>query len=175
MASPTRKPRATTTVVGESADQPQADGHAPTCGACGAAAGRLAALLIELPAETLLPAAWLLARLTDGDPAPTSDGDHAREGHGAARFLSAEQYGQRRVPARSADWVRRRCAAGLLPGAFKAEGEWVVPVDAETGSSDPDPAPPTDRAAAPVARRHEATPARPSKRRTPSAPRYPRW
>jgi len=90
----------------------------------GTAAGMLYQLLRPLPDTTLLPVAWILEQLTRqcaGATAAADDGD----------LLSAEAYGRHRRPPRSADWVRRQCAAGRLAGAFKDGGAWVIPAGAE--------------------------------------------
>lgn len=103
-------------------------------------------ILEALPPDTLLPVRWILERLS-------------REPHmyGANHHtLTAQEFGERRRPTRTADWVRQQCAEGRIAGAFKDGGEWRVPVAA------------LDQVA-PVHRR-EATAGPPE-----AASRYPRW
>ena len=79
----------------------------------------LRALLASLPPETPLPAGWLLERLHPEHTAPTQSFE--------VKLLSAEEFGSRRVPKRSADWVREQCVAGVFAGAYKEGGKWVIP------------------------------------------------
>lgn len=78
----------------------------------------LKAILESLPEGTLLPAGWLLERMAQHQ----LKGDDASAG-----TLSAQEFGDLRDPARSADWVREKCAQGAFEGAFKDGGEWRVP------------------------------------------------
>jgi hypothetical protein len=79
----------------------------------------LRTLLASLPPETRLPAGWLLERLP-------SEHTASRQSF-RVELLSAEEFGSRRVPKRSADWVREQCVAGVFTGAYKEGGKWVIP------------------------------------------------
>lgn len=74
-------------------------------------------LLDALPPDTLLPVRWIQERLS---LEPHADG-------GRHDTLSAQEFGARRRPTRTADWVRQQCAEGRIEGAFKDGGEWRVP------------------------------------------------
>lgn len=78
----------------------------------------LEVILAALPENTMLTAGWVLARLTSGG----ASGGGTRDG-----TVSAQEFGDLRVPRRSADWVRDRCAEGRIEGAYKDGGEWRIP------------------------------------------------
>lgn len=92
-------------------------------------------LLCELPDDLAVPVRWVRHRLEldrrrtsgvrrlDQKATPIS----AAESHAE---LSAEEYGNRRVPQRTAEWVRDACRAGTIPGARKDGLAWLIPVSA---------------------------------------------
>ena len=88
-------------------------------------------VLAALPPMTLLPAGWLRDRLDAEDEAAgaASMASAAAPGVDAslAAFLTAAEFGARRVPRRSADWVREQCARGRLADAYKEGGAWYIP------------------------------------------------
>ena len=101
----------------------------------GARALTLRELLRELPGDATVPIRWVLERLDreaeaeQAAAARLSAEERASETTGD-RDLSADEYGRRRSPARSAEWVRDACRDGLIPGARKDGSEWVIPSDA---------------------------------------------
>jgi hypothetical protein len=42
-------------------------------------------------------------------------------------WLTPEEFGKRRRPRRSSDWVRKRCNEGAIPGAEKKDNFWIIP------------------------------------------------
>lgn len=77
----------------------------------------LATILAALPPDTLLPVRWLREQLAlDANVEATRGGT-----------VSAPEFGALRRPPRTADWVREKCALGVIKGAFKDGGEWRVP------------------------------------------------
>lgn len=78
----------------------------------------LHSILAALPQGTMLPAGWLLERIS-------GQGGVAASTH--ADTLSAQEFGEQRVPRRTADWVREKCAEGWFEGAYKEGGEWRIP------------------------------------------------
>lgn len=107
-------------------------------------------LLSALPPMTLLPAGWLRERLDAEDgPAGASGvprGDAAHADLALPEFLTAAEFGARRMPRRSADWVREQCARKRLADAYKEGGVWYIPSKllsarptAEPKSSQPQP------------------------------------
>lgn len=120
------------------------------------AAAPLQVILASLPATTMLPAGWVLERLTSG----SSPAGHAKEG-----TLSAQEFGDLRLPRRTADWVREKCAEGCIDGAYKDGGEWRIPRAALD-----QPIQPRSRVAS-----VEPMNARTSHRAKSGAPAFPRW
>ncbi len=116
----------------------------------------LRALLSALPAGTMLPASWVLERISVHGV--TSAGSHAET-------LSVQEFAEQRVPRRTPDWVREKCADGIIDGAFKDGGEWRIPVAALTQQI------PRARADATGGVSQDAMPAT----RASGAPTYPRW
>jgi len=115
----------------------------------------LHAILSALPEGTMLPAGWVLARIA---------GTGASTGSRAAT-LSAQEFGDQRVPRRTADWVRQQCAEGRIEGAFKDGGEWRIPLSALTQQI------PRSRSAQQIPTiNNDARPARQG-----GVPTYPRW
>lgn len=115
----------------------------------------LQAILSALPEGTMLPAGWVLARIAG---TTASAGSHERT-------LSAQEFGDQRIPRRTADWVRQQCAEGRIEGAFKDGGEWRVPVSALTQQI------PRSRSAQQIPTiNSDARPARHG-----GVPTYPRW
>lgn len=100
---------------------PRLDGGSVTGQAVANESVSLRTLLASLPPETRLPVGWLLARLDDRGTPPIQKAE--------VELLSAEEFGTRRVPKRSADWVREQCVAGLFATAYKEGGRWVIPSD----------------------------------------------
>lgn len=116
----------------------------------------LHAILSALPQGTMLPAGWLLERISaQGGVAGLANAD----------TLSAQEFGDQRVPRRTADWVREKCAKGWFAGAYKDGGEWRIPRAALTQDG------PRSR----VAHRTSAIPDAPRAARQGGAPTYPRW
>lgn len=58
--------------------------------------------------------------------APTTS-DVATVDASGIRWLTAREYGARRVPRRSADWVRDACLRQRIPGAVRMGKEWMIP------------------------------------------------
>ena len=116
----------------------------------------LHAILSALPQGTMLPAGWLLERIL-------GQGGVAASAH--AETLSAQEFGDQRVPHRTADWVREKCAKGWFEGAYKDGGEWRIPRAALTQDG------PRSRAA----QRTSVIPDAPRAARQGGAPTHPRW
>lgn len=78
----------------------------------------LRAILAALPEDTMLPAGWVLARIA---------GRESQRAGSVPDTLNAQEFGEQRVPRRTADWVREKCAEGRFDGAHKDGGEWRIP------------------------------------------------
>lgn len=97
-------------------------------------------LVAEMPDDAFVPIRWVRQRLAaeaalrDSRARPS---EATRETAGPAERavtseqgtheISAEEYGQRRSPRRSAEWVRDACRAGRIPSARKDGREWMIP------------------------------------------------
>lgn len=73
--------------------------------------------LAEQPAD--------VPRLVDAGRTGPALTDDERDGHDV--LLTAEVYGRRHQPPRSAEWVRERCREGSIPGARKMGSAWYIP------------------------------------------------
>lgn len=83
----------------------------------------LQAILSALPAATMVPAGWVLEQIVGvGGASVTSH----------TETLSVQEFAMQRVPRRTPDWVREKCADGSIDGAFKDGGEWRIPRSALT-------------------------------------------
>jgi hypothetical protein len=105
----------------------------------------LRALLAELPPDGVVPIRWVRERLeaeaaydrtavlvTESGVGPPQPGAGSSERMGPVSadlrdWLSAQEFGARRYPARSAEWVRDACRAGEIPGAQKEGAMWLIP------------------------------------------------
>lgn len=116
----------------------------------------LHAILAALPQGTMLPVGWVLERIS-------GQGGLVASTH--AETLSAQEFAEQRVPRRTADWVREKCAKGWFEGAYKDGGEWRIPRAALTQDG------PRSRAA----QRTSAIPDAPRAGRQGAAPTHPRW
>lgn len=114
----------------------------------------LHAILSALPQETMLPAGWVLERIAGSSASAAS----------LQGTLSAQEFGDQRVPRRTADWVRQQCAEGRIEGARKDGGEWRVPISSLALPLRP-------RAGEIGAASYDAS----STDRSNGAPIYPRW
>lgn len=77
------------------------------------------------PRSSSLPPLDATARAAAPSRASVGPLDTAQEAHEA--WLTVKEYGARRMPRRSADWVRSACHAGQIPGAIRTGREWLIP------------------------------------------------
>jgi hypothetical protein len=85
-------------------------------------------ILASLPEDAIVPIRWLREQLVRETLAPTpARTSETSDALAAPELLTAAEYGAKRRPTRSAEWVRDACRAGLLPGARKDGREWLIP------------------------------------------------
>ena len=116
----------------------------------------LHAILSALPAATMVPAGWVLEQIV-------GQGGASAASH--AETLSVQEFAEQRVPRRTPDWVREKCADGSIDGAFKDGGEWRIPRAALTQQI------PRSRAGVSVGSSKNAKPSQ----RASGAPTHLRW
>ena len=93
-------------------------------------------LLCELPDDLAVPVRWVRDRLELDRRRTTGRGTDPKEFPNtvaqALSELSADEYGRRRMPPRTAEWVRDACRTGAIPGARKEGSAWLIPANALT-------------------------------------------
>ncbi|CAN5394201.1 hypothetical protein BH09GEM1_BH09GEM1_48030 [soil metagenome] len=85
--------------------------------------------------------------------------------------ITAEEYGRRRAPKRTADWVRDACRDGRIPGARKDGSSWLIPASAlslEKGT-------PTSKQSSPDVKRRAAPKLHRAQKEKADKTSYPRW
>lgn len=94
----------------------------------------LATLVAVLPDDVVVPIRWIRERLAEDARlalhAVVTTPDCIPQRESEPTMLTATEYGVRRVPARSTEWVRDACRAGRIPGAQKDGAEWMIPAAA---------------------------------------------
>ncbi len=91
-------------------------------------------LVAVLPDDVVVPIRWIRERMAADQRlralAVAAAAVSVPEPQVGPGMLTAKEFGERRIPSRSAEWVQDQCRAGRVAGAQKDGHAWMIPAAA---------------------------------------------